>query len=294
MSTVTIVIVNYNGLKFQNDCLKSLYNMNYKDFDIVIVDSASTDGSVELAERDYPNVHIIKCTENVGVAKGNNIGIRYSIEHKSKYTLLSNNDIIVDSCVLTELLKSADDKMVTVPKIYYYTPNDLLWYAGGEMNWKNPSGIHIGSGEKDKEEYNVCRDCTYSPTCFMLIPNSVFEKIGLIDEKYFMYYDDNDFCARLINAEYKIRYVPSAFLWHKISSSSGGARSKIGIYYSIRNQLYFTKKFKRYVKPFANLRIHMKNLARLLILSIKYPNYKYIIKAYKDYFLGKMGRADDL
>ena len=294
MANITIVIVNYNGIRFQEECVKSLYDMKYKDFDILIVDSGSTDGSMKVIEERYPNIKIIKCHENIGVAKGNNIGIRYSIKNGSKYTLLSNNDIVVDSHIITELLKYADEDTITVPKIYYYEPSDVLWYAGGEMNWKRGVSIHYGDMKKDVGDYDEVRSCSYSPTCFMLIPNSVFENVGLVDENYFMYCDDTDLCVRVLEKGYTIKYVPTAFMWHKVSSSSGGVRSKTGIYYAIRNQLYFNKKYREKIRFLTAPRMHFRNWGKFLLFPFVNPFYKYIPRAYKDFWLGRMGRADDL
>ena len=134
--SICIVIVNYNGAAYQNDCIKTLYEMNYLNFEIVVIDSASKDNSLELLKKSYSDVKIIPCHTNVGVAKGNNIGIEYSINKKFDFTLLINNDIEVDKHLLEYLVESADNNTIVVPKIYYYNPHNLIWFAGGKLVWE--------------------------------------------------------------------------------------------------------------------------------------------------------------
>ena len=290
---IGIVLVNYNGGKYQNDCIKTIYTQDYKNIDVVVVDSASTDGSIEKLEEEYPNVHVIREKENVGVAVGNNIGIKYCIGNGAEYVLLLNNDTELDSSLLQNLEKKASSSTVVVPKIYFYSPDNLIWFGGGDMDWKKASGYHIGLREIDNGQYDKEMDISYSPTCCMLLHKSVFEKIGYIDECTFMYYDDTDLCVRLTEKGISIKYVPDAFMWHKVSSSSGGMQSKIGVYYNNRNQLYFIKKYSSKVKFVDKFLIVTKGIVKGLIAPLrKRPNEKYILTAYKDFLFNKMGRKD--
>jgi len=239
---VGIVLVNYNGLNFQNDCIKTIKNMSYSNYEIIVVDNASTDKSMEMLKQYYPEVTIIECEENHGVAKGNNIGIRYAIDNGSQYILLLNNDTEIDAELLTEMIKKADENILITPKIYYYNPSNLLWYAGGEINLNKATTTHYGYGEYDNGQYDKETLVKYTPTCCLLVHKSVFNEIGLMDEKYFMYYDDTDFCVRINKSKYSILYCPSAVLWHKVSSSTGGECSPLKTYYMTRNRFYFAKK----------------------------------------------------
>jgi GT2 family glycosyltransferase len=292
MTNVMIVIVNYNGYKYQNDCIKSLYAMDDQDFEIVVVDSGSTDQSIEVLKKEYPDVHVILAKENVGVAKGNNIGIEYSRQSGAKYTLIMNNDVEVDPKMLTELVKHADEKTVTVPKIYYYDAPNRLWYAGGSMSWTRGSGIHTGMDEEDTGQYDTLLSCTYSPSCCILIDNQIFDAVGVEDENYFMYYDDVDLCARLIDGGYKIVYVPTAKLWHKVSSSSGGNHSKTVVYYIHRNKFYFIRKYKDRVPGYAVVYKVVSLYMKYWLSLITKSNDRIVLRAYKDFKAGKMGRQD--
>lgn len=292
---IGIVIVNYNGAGYQNDALKTIYASTYQNFEIIIVDSASKDNSIELAKKEYPKVHYLLQKENVGVAKGNNIGIRYAIDRlEAEYILLINNDVELDKYNLDELVKKADEKTITVPKIYYYEPHDMLWFAGGEMYWNRGESGHIGNFETDHGQYDCERIIGYSPTCCMLIHKNIFEKIGYIDETVFMYFDDTDLCVRLNDAGYKIMYIPTAYMWHKVSSSGGGMDSKVYVYYNFRNKFYFMNKYKDRLQFPARLFTYTKLLAKLLLSPVYKKNDKYILKAWWDYRIGKMGRCDNL
>lgn len=291
---VGIVIVNYNGAKYQNDCIKSLYEMTYQDFEIIVIDSASKDNSIELLQKEYPNVLVFKQNDNVGVAKGNNIGIKESLKLGTKYTLLLNNDIVVDKNLLERLVKASNNEYITVPKIYYYEPNNMIWYGGGDFKFNIGTATHrsmkeIDKGQCDKEEF-----VDYSPTCCMLIPNWVFDKVGYIDENYFMYYDDTDFCLRVLDNGIKIKYVPSSFMWHKVSSSTGGEGSPLSTYYGTRNKFYFMNKFPKYMGLGCKVYSYLSFIVQYIISPIRCKNDKYIKDALYDYTHGNMGRRDNL
>ncbi|MBQ9609656.1 MAG: glycosyltransferase family 2 protein [Lachnospiraceae bacterium] len=287
--SVGIVIVNYNGAKYQNDCIRTLYESTFTDFDIIVVDSASIDNSIELLKQKFPDVTVLSQLENVGVAKGNNIGIRYCLKKCYKYIILMNNDIEIDRNMLERLMYYADEKTIVVPKIYYYKPNDLLWYAGGELDWNIASSYHIGINQKDNGQFDILKKVTYAPTCCMVIPVGLFEDIGMIDEKYFMYFDDTDLCARISMSEkFKILYVPEAKMWHKVSSSTGGQGSKIKIYYITRNHLYYMNKFSDNLLPLTKLKVNSRAYVKYLLSFVWRKNNRVIKKAYKDYSKGQM------
>lgn len=293
--SIGIVIVNYNGEKYQNDALKTIYESDYKNFEMIIVDSASKDNSIELAKEKYPDIHYLLQDENVGVAKGNNIGMRFAIEElHTDYVLLLNNDIELDKHLLGTLIKAADESTITVPKIYYYEPHDMVWFAGGEMLWNRGEARHTGNFVTDKGQFDGEKIIGYAPTCCMLIHRSVIEKIGYEDETLFMYFDDTDLCVRINDAGFKIKYVPSAIMWHKVSSSGGGMDSKVYVYYNFRNKFYFMEKYKDRLQFPAKLFTYTKLAAKFLLSPVYKKNDKYILRAWKDYKAGRMGRCDDL
>lgn len=289
---IGIVIVNYNGAKYQNECIKSIKEMGYSNLLIVVVDSASSDNSIEILAEEYKDVMILKQHENCGVAKGNNIGIHYCLEQNVDYVMLLNNDVVLDKNLLEKLLIYGDKETVAVPKIYYYEPNNVLWFAGGQMLWGKGDAIHLGINEIDFGKYDELKKISYAPTCCMLIHADIFKKVGFMDERVFMYYDDTDFCVRLIDNNINILYVPEARMWHKVSSSVGGQNSKVQVYYMTRNGLYFRKKYKDKVSAVGNIYANLKNIVKYILYPIRRKNDKMILEGYRDYRNNKFGRKD--
>lgn len=291
---VGIVIVNYNGAAYQNEAIKTLYDSDFKDFVIVVVDSNSTDNSIDLLRKSYPDVVVLLQPENVGVAKGNNIGIEYCKKIGTEYVLLMNNDIEIKPDMLGLLVAKAAPDVITVPKIYYYEPNNMIWYGGGYFDWKKGTAPHIGINQYDEGQFDEERYVEYSPTTAMLIHNSIFERIGMIDESYFMYWDDTDWCLRLFDAGIKILYVPSAVMWHKVSSSTGGMASKVKLYYMNRNRLYFLEKHSDHFTKKTRKRALFRMRQLILAGVIKRNNNRIIRKAIKHYKKGIVYRCDDI
>lgn len=290
MDKIGIVLVNYNGEKFQNDCIRTIKSQTYKNFEIIVVDNNSQDNSVQLLEDVYPDVTLIEVGENVGVARGNNIGIKHALKSGCDYILLLNNDTEVDKDMLKHMVESASENTITVPKMYYFEPKNVIWCAGGEINWRRATTTHYGMGEIDNGQYNEGKFIEYAPTCSMLIHKNVFKKVGLMDEKYFMYYDDTDFCVRINKLDFQILYVPNALLWHKVSSSSGGESSLTSIYYGDRNRLYFINKFykaKLKVKSF----YFMSRFIRIIqwFIKLDFERSKMTLKGIFDFKNKRMG-----
>lgn len=290
---IGIIIVNYNGENYQNDCIRTICNQTYKNYMIIVVDSGSTDQSIKKLKEEYgEKVDILEQYENIGVAAGNNVGIHYALEQGCEYLLLLNNDVELDTEMLEKLMLSASENMVVVPKIYYFDQPNVLWMAGGEISWFKGEARHIGIDEEDKGQYDTERVILYAPTCAMLFHRNVIDKIGYEDEAMFMYWDDTDLCVRIVEAGYSIKYIPTAKMWHKVSSSSGGSKSKTFIYYYYRNQIYFLVKHRKKCKCITHMYVRLKAWVKYFLSPIRNKNDKYIKVAFADYKRGIMGRKD--
>ena len=277
---IGVVIVNYNGEKFQNDCIRSILNSSYDDFLIFIVDNCSTDHSMEKLN-EFNDERIIKIfeDENKGVAEGNNIGIKASIKHGCNATLLLNNDTEIQINTLEILAERLREYSVVTPEIRYWN-SSKIWYLGGSFDKMRGRQKDWNIGKDISELTDIHNfTCSYAPSCCLAIKNDVFKKIGYIDEKYFLYYDDTDFCLRMSKAMIQIYVTRDTYIFHKVSLSTGDG-SPMQTYYLTRNRLYFLDKYKRYFYVFTKslLMINLK-----IKILLKYKNYLYIKKGILDY-----------
>jgi len=242
---VSIVIPNWNGKVYLNDCLRSLCEIDYKNFIVVVVDNGSSDGSVEFLQKKFPQVVVIQNQNNLGFAAGCNVGIRYSLKKYVDFVLLLNNDTVVSSDFLSKMMKTAEDERVGIIgcKIFYHDNPEMIWAAGGNYIPWRVSGKFLHWKEQNRDSLNGELDCSFVNGCVMLIGKEVFKEIGLFFEPYFLTVEDLDFCYQAKLKGWKIRVNLDAEVWHKISFSRGGEFSFSDGYYGTRNRLWFA--FKR-------------------------------------------------
>ncbi len=267
MTKIFIIILNWNQPKLTIECVESLQKLKIsKDWDVraVIVDNGSQDDSVsQFRNHRTKKIHteVMETRSNLGFAGGNNVGMKYAQDKNVDYVMILNNDTIVDSNLLQDLMKRMEDKRVGIasPKIYFakgyefhkekYKKNQtgkVIWYAGGKIDWQNVIGTHSGVDQVDKGQFAKTREIDLATGACIFISRRVFENVGFFDEKYFLYLEDMDFCVRAKKAGFKIVFSPKAILWHKNAVSSGGSGSKVQDYYITRNRLLFAFK---YAKP---------------------------------------------
>jgi len=255
MAEIGLVTVLFNSNDVLDGFLKSLSIQTFANYHLFLIDNTPGNETDELLNKlfeKYNNINYthIKNEVNEGIAKGNNQGIILSANLGTNYTLLLNNDIeFYQKDLLKKIHNCALEKneSLIIPKIFYYGTNQI-WMAGGKLFEYSGKTIHIGDHSENDPAYNKAANFTYAPTCFMLINNDVFKKVGLMDESYFVYYDDTDFIYRAVNKGYKIFYMPDLEVMHKVSSSTGGSESLFTIYYTNRNRVYFLRKNFKGVK----------------------------------------------
>lgn len=244
-STIFVILVNYNGLNDTISCLNSLKHME-GCVSVIVVDNAS-DKTEWLDLKDlFPKIHVIHSDINLGFSGGNNLGIQYAIESGAEYIILLNNDTVVNHSFLSQLLQAVETDCILVPKMMYFNNPDIIWYGGGYFNKFSGRAIHRNMNCKDTMDQTPSQYCTFATGCCMFIPVSIIQTIGLLDETYFMYCEDCEYCLRILKNRKRIKYVPSAVLWHKVSQSTGGDESSFSIYYMTRNRFYYLKKYKSY------------------------------------------------
>jgi GT2 family glycosyltransferase len=239
-----VIVLNWNNKADTIDCLRSLEGVRYPGFEAVVVDNGSTDGSAVAIREAFPGVRIIETGKNLGFAGGNNAGIRDALALGFDYVLLLNNDTIVSPAFLEELVCAGEsDPAIGIvgPRIYYYSEPERIWYAGGTVNYWTGRLEHVGFKDLDGEKYGMAGETAMVTGCAMLIKRSVLEKIGLLYEPMFLYFEDSDFCARAARAGFRLAYAPSAKIWHKVSSTTSKLKG-VQAYYNIRNWLLFMRR----------------------------------------------------
>jgi len=294
---VFIILLNWNNWPDTLDCLRQLKNNDYPNYKVVIVDN----DSAEKSEIQNPDVKIIYNNKNLGFTGGNNVGVKYALKHGADYVLLLNSDVYLDSVFLTKLIEvGQSNKKIGFlgPKIYFADNRKKLWCAGGRVNWLFNKGTMRGCGEIDKGQYDnpAVQKTEYVTGCCLLAKREVLEKIGLMREDYFLYYEDTDWSLRASQAGYICAFVPSAKIWH-IGSKTTGLESPPYIYYMVRNGLILSHYFAPwYIKPFVFgdvlWRIKKQNI-KFIFMPKKRKWVKYILLGIKDYYLKKWGKNEN-
>lgn len=292
---VALVIVNYRGREDTLACLESVATLTYPDRDVLLIDQDSKDGTPEAVRGLYPWVHIIENPVNNGFAGGNNLGIRVALEQRgADYIFLLNNDTTVEPGLLEPLIALAEgDSAIGIvgPKMLYFDRPDVIWSAGGRIDWRGGS-LLIGEGEPDDTKETTTRDVDFIVGCGLLVKRAVLERIGLFDERYFLYYEETDLCARARKAGWRIVYQPAARLWHKVSGSTGGD-SELTLYYMRRNVLLYLG--ERGTRPFLGCLTALGESLRLaLVWAVqgKRRRSHVILRAVLDYLRGRFGKTD--
>ena len=232
---VTVLIVNWNGREVTLDCLASLQKVTYPAMRILLVDNGSHDDTLPAVRAAYPNVSILALGENKRFAAGNNHGMKVALDEGTDFVLLLNNDTTVAPDFITHLVDrfNATERCgMVAPKIYYYTPGNTIWFAGGNVSFWTGTMSHRGIREVDRGQYDVAGETGYATGCCILVPADVIRRVGMLDHRYFMYGEDADWSLRVQRAGYRVMYEPTSKVWHKLSVSAGGHLSS----FKLRNK----------------------------------------------------------
>ena len=247
-SLVSIIIVNWNGYEVTKECLLSLSYIKYQNYNVILVDNGSTDGSVENIQREFQDskITLLRLARNTGFTGGNNAGIEYASKYyKPDYFLLLNNDTIVQENFLNVMLEQFKKEKVfaVVPKIYYFEPHNMLWFAGGKVSMLTGIGKAWGAKTIDTGRYNQPKDINYMNGCCALISAECVKSIGLLDDMFFANTEDVDYSMRIIKSGHRIFYTPEATIYHKVNytfKKKGG--QWLAFYLSTRNKILLFKK----------------------------------------------------
>lgn len=270
---LSIITVNYNGL---NDTCALIDSITFnEDMEVIVVDNGSIENEASILQSKYPHIKAIRSNLNLGFAGGNNMGIKAA---KGKYLYLINNDTVFKEFkpqVLIKRLESSPKVGAVCPKIRFAWDNNPIQFAGytplSPITVRNKA---IGFGEEDMGQYDTPRQTPYAHGAAMMIKREVIDKVGLMPECYFLYYEELDWSMMITSAGYEIWYEPASTIYHKESQSTG-QNSPMRTYYITRNRLLLIKRnYKGIKKYFAYAYLH--------IIVATRDKLKYLLKGRKD------------
>jgi len=239
---VSIITINFNQLKLTCEMLDSLRKLSWPAVEIIVVDNHSAEDPTTVITERYPEVKLIVSKENLGFAGGNNLGIQAS---KGEYLFFLNNDTEVDKGVLEPLIEvfnSNPDAGVASSKLLYFGSDEIIQYAGSSrIDPFTGRSRRVGHMEKDRGQYDRVCETALAHGAAMMVPRRVIDKVGVMPEFFFLYYEEVDWCESIKRAGYKIFFVPGSKVYHKESMSIGKG-STLKTYYMTRNRLLYMRR----------------------------------------------------
>lgn len=235
---IYIIILNSNRRDDTLACLESLSKSTYENFQIIVLDNKSTDDSVEAIRSAFPEVQLIDLVENLGYAGNNNVGIEEAIKQGADWVLVLNEDTILDLNCLVELVKvgESDPKIGIVgPMVYHHNEPDVIQSAGGMLGkyWQSQ---HLGQNELDRGQFQSPHRVEWISGCAILVRKAVIEQVGMLDVKFFIYWEETEWCIRAARGGWLIFHVPRAKIWHKGVQRNYQPKPSF-TYYGTRNHL---------------------------------------------------------
>ena len=255
---VFIILVNYNGAADTAACIRSLQGVRSPAFRLIVVDNGSTDDSLPALRALQGEVpfELIEAGENRGFSAGNNLGIQKALARGAEAVLLLNNDTLVTEGFLAGLLSpfSQDSRYgASTCRIRFAAEPDLIWYGGGSVSLWTGRTRHFGYGQPETGDRGPVRPVTFASGCCLCLTREAIEKTGLLDEDYFLYEEDTDYCLRLRQAGLEIAYVPSAVIWHQVGAATKKLSSRAAPYLIRSKYLLIQKRLPPLRRPLAFL-----------------------------------------
>jgi Predicted glycosyltransferases len=234
---VTVIILNWNGVGDTLECIESVRNLDYPDMRIVVVDNGSTDDSTSVIRQRYPSITLLESKRNLGFTGGNNLGIVKALEMGTDYVWLLNNDTVVERDALRKMVQTignSPDVGIASPVIYFQDPPGEVQFCGSYIDWERNRIVKLKAG--DPYPSNGVNVSLWGTA--LLIRREVVERVGFLNDKYFAYHEDEDYCMRVARAGYRAIVVPEARVFHKNSRSTGNNDAPFQVFLRSRN-IYF-------------------------------------------------------
>lgn len=276
---IFIVVLNWNGKAVLRECLRSVFAIEYGNFEVVVVDNASRDGSLEAARSSFGRAHFIVNDTNNGFAAGMNIGMKFALSKGASYVWVLNNDTVCGRESLRELLSAAKrEKRCAIFSPLILTPSGKSWFSFGKIDYLRMRAYHADPDVPTRE--NEPYESGYLSGCAMFFSAETIRKIGFFDEKYFLYYEDADLSVRAEKAGCRLLVVPKSVIVH--GEQSGGNREKT--YWLVRSGLrFFSLHTPPLLRPWMILYILLRKVKNRMDKNKGKEEALLVSRAYADY-----------
>ena len=299
MDKIGLVTITYNSADVLQPFLDCVWQQTHSNLVLYIIDNASEDDTHLILEKENDSrLQIINNSTNFGVAKANNLGIKRAIADDCDQVLIINNDVEFEATLIEKLLQLQDERACSLvtPKMMYYDNPNHIWYAGSWfIKKKGYLPLHRGIKEIDEGYFDKIVEVEYAPTCCLLAKKEVFQDVGMMDEKYFVYFDDTDFSYRVWkDGRHKIFYCPNVKFYHKVGSLTKSFnkeeekifRGDFFIQQNTKNHIYFLKKIGGLFAYAFIAWLFLKNNIRFIVNPQIRKNFKTWLLINTSYFEG--------
>jgi GT2 family glycosyltransferase len=242
---VISVVLNTNHREDTLQCLTSLNQNTYENHKIILLDNASVDGTVDAVRSLLPEVCIIELQRNLGYAGNNNIGIQAAMEQDAEWVFVLNEDTILSTDCISNLVSVGESNPkigIVGPMVYHHNEPDIIQSAGGRMD-KYYREWHLGQDERDQGQFQLPHSVEWISGCGIMVRRALIEQVGAIDERFFYYVEEFEWCVRARKAGWQIFHVPQAKLWHKGVQRNYQPKPSV-TYYATRNRLLLLSKHR--------------------------------------------------
>jgi GT2 family glycosyltransferase len=295
LPTVATIVLNWNRKDDTLRCLDSLEAVDYPLNDVYVVDNASTDGSVQAIHEAFPGVEIVTNAENLGFAEGNNVGIDLALERGYDAVLLLNNDTVVASDsvrLLVDALVASPIVGIVSPAILYLARPGQIWSAGGSIDWRRGQVSSAHFNDRVEELADLPFTVDHVSGCCMLVRSDAIRRAGALDPRFFMYYEETEWCVRIGRVGYEAVVHPQARIWHDIAPDEQLGSPAIA-YFMTRNQLLFLWTTKAPASAWAyTLFGQIRTVTALFIKPASLARMRGrlpMVRAMRDFALGRFG-----
>ena len=294
MSYVVVLILNYNGKGLLEECLSSYLSNDYHNFDVVLIDNGSSDGSIDFVSLNFPEVIIKKIQNNKGYSGGFNVGLKFAFDVlNADFVVVSNNDVKSDNKLIEGLVETINqDKKIgfVTGKVYWYDykgKTNILQTVGKSFSQRRIIGNHIGIYEEDKGQYDKIQERHSCDDVFSMVRKEVYQEVGGYDETFFHEFEEADWQLRAKSKGFKIYYTYKSKLWHKNSVTTGGQMSPNIIFHRNRNQIILIKKHGSFQQTIGFVMIHIFILLpKFIFVNLIKTNYQIAVSSLKGSMFG--------